>query len=71
MTLETKALAHNAVRLQELKDTKVGTLSLEGNRATVVLADPARGLHDVELVETSDGWRISKQLSRVRKPIGG
>jgi hypothetical protein len=71
MTLEAKAVAGDSTRLQELKDTKVEGVTLNGDRATVVLGDPARGLHGASLVKTPEGWRISKQMFRVRKPIAG
>ncbi len=71
MTLEVKALATHSTRLKELRDTQVGAVTLNGDRATVVLDDPARGLHEASLVRTSEGWRISKQMFGVRKPIGG
>lgn len=57
--------------LRKAAGTRIGAVTLMGDRATVLVTKPGEGPREVPLVKTLDGWRVSKVTVRLRKPIGG
>jgi hypothetical protein len=68
VTLYAKAVTGDAAAMREPKQTKVGEVTLIGNRATVGVLQPHQGQRDPPLVKTADGWHISKLIVRVAAP---
>jgi hypothetical protein len=74
VTAFAKAQAHDATALRELRRTKIGAVTLIGNRATVIVTEPGTGPLQAPLVKTANGWRVSEWFfheATPRKLIGG
>ena len=61
----------HAALMRKLAGDEIGAVTLMSDRATVTVTKPGTRPHEVLLVKTPSGWRISKLDLGLRKPIGG
>lgn len=71
MSFYVRGLDEAPELLASLRDTRIGDATVTGDRAAVALGEPDGGEREAPLMKTARGWRISKLIERIRKPIGG
>src|SRR5436190_10751464 len=57
--LFARAVAHEPRALSRIRDARIGTPKVTGDRATVIVQEPGAGAREITLVKTQTGWRIS------------